>query len=117
MRNLPKIALGAWSWGKGTAGGDQVFGNHLEEKDLQPIFAAAMREIGQAHGLSVAQVGTAWAIAKGTLPIIGVTKVRHVEDAAQAAGAVLTAEEIERLETLADKANVSTIREWEKKME
>jgi hypothetical protein len=30
---------------------------------------------------------------------------------------VLTAEEIERLETLADKAEVSTIREWEKKME
>ncbi len=42
MRNLPKIALGAWSWGKGTAGGDQVFGNHLDEKDLQPIFEAAM---------------------------------------------------------------------------
>ena len=71
---------------------------------------------GKEHGLSVAQVGTAWAIAKGTLPIIGVTKVQHVEDAAQAAGAVLTAEEIERLETLADKAEVSTIREWEKKM-
>jgi hypothetical protein len=46
-----------------------------------------------------------------------VTKVQHVEDAAQAAGAVLTAEEIKRLETLADKAEVSTIREWEKKME
>ena len=26
---LPKIALGAWSWGVGAAGGDQVFGNHL----------------------------------------------------------------------------------------
>ena len=39
---MPKIALGAWSWGSGTAGGDQVFGNHLEEKDLQPIFDAAM---------------------------------------------------------------------------
>ena len=23
---LPKIALGAWSWGAGAAGGDQVFG-------------------------------------------------------------------------------------------
>ena len=42
MKNLPKIALGAWSWGSGTVGGDQVFGNHLEEKDLQPIFDAAM---------------------------------------------------------------------------
>lgn len=30
MKNLPKIALGAWSWGKGTAGGDQVFGNHFD---------------------------------------------------------------------------------------
>jgi hypothetical protein len=27
MKNLPKIALGAWSWGKGTAGGNQVFCN------------------------------------------------------------------------------------------
>ena len=42
MMNLPKIALGAWSWGSGTVGGDQVFGNHLEAKDLQPIFDAAM---------------------------------------------------------------------------
>lgn len=76
-----------------------------------------MAKIGEAHGLSVAQVGTAWAISKGVLPIIGVTKVRHVEDAAKAAGVTLTAEEISRLEELADKANVSTIREWEKKMD
>lgn len=78
---------------------------------------AAMKEIGEAHGLSAAQVGTAWAIAKGTLPIIGVTKVRHVEDAVKAASITLTPEEIMRLENLADKANVSTIREWEKKMD
>ena len=39
---LPKIALGAWSWGTGAAGGDQVFGNHLFEKDLQPVFNKAM---------------------------------------------------------------------------
>ena len=78
---------------------------------------AAMKEIGEIHGLSAAQVGTAWAIAKGTLPIIGVTKVRHVEDAVKAASITLTPEEIMRLENLADKANVSTIREWEKKMD
>lgn len=39
---LPKIALGAWSWGAGAAGGDQVFGNHLSEKELQPVFDKAM---------------------------------------------------------------------------
>lgn len=92
-------------------------------KSYNPILAqledltAEMAKIGEAHGLSVAQVGTAWAISKGVLPIIGVTKVRHVEDAAKAASVTLDAEEISRLEELADKANVSTIREWEKKMD
>ncbi len=38
----PKIALGAWSWGAGAAGGDQVFGNYLFEKDLKPVFEKAM---------------------------------------------------------------------------
>ena len=27
--NYPTIALGTWSWGKGMAGGDQVFGNNV----------------------------------------------------------------------------------------
>ena len=40
---LPKIALGAWSWGAGAAGGDQVFGNHLSENELKPVFEAAMK--------------------------------------------------------------------------
>lgn len=41
-KSLPKIALGAWSWGAGAAGGDQVFGNHLFETDLKPVFEKAM---------------------------------------------------------------------------
>ena len=76
-----------------------------------------MAEIGAKHNLSAAQVGTAWAINKGTLPIIGVTKIHHVEDAAKIIDVKLSAEEIIILENFADKADVSTIREWEKKME
>ncbi len=38
----PKIALGAWSRGAGAAGGDQVFGYYLFEKDLKPVFEKAM---------------------------------------------------------------------------
>ena len=41
---MPNIALGAWSWGVGAAGGDQVFGNHLFEEDLKPVFEAAMEK-------------------------------------------------------------------------
>lgn len=43
MKNYPKIALGTWSWGTGNAGGDQVFGNHLNTEKLQPIFEAAQK--------------------------------------------------------------------------
>jgi aryl-alcohol dehydrogenase-like predicted oxidoreductase len=59
-----------------------------------------MKAIAEAHDASVAQIATAWAIAKGTLPIIGVTKVKHVEDAARAAQIELSAEEISRMEAL-----------------
>ncbi len=41
-QTLPKIALGAWSWGAGAAGGDQVFGNHLFEDELKPVFDKEM---------------------------------------------------------------------------
>lgn len=76
-----------------------------------------LEEIGQSHGINVAQTATAWAVAKGTLPIIGVTKVHHVEDAVKAATVVLTEKEIELLEKTADGLELSTIRYWEKKME
>ncbi len=76
-----------------------------------------MKEIGEKHNLSVAQVGTVWAISKGTLPIVGVTKINHVEDLKKILDVKLSDEEIKKLESFADKANVSTIREWEKKME
>lgn len=77
---------------------------------------SAMKEIADSHGVGVAQLPVAWAIAKGTLPILGVTKVKHVEDAVKAAGLVLSDSEIKALEALADKANISTIRIWEKEM-
>lgn len=75
-----------------------------------------MRSIAVAYDATVAQIATAWAIAKGTLPIIGITKVKHVEDAAKAAKIDLAPQEILRLEELGEKTNVTTLREWEKEM-
>ena len=77
---------------------------------------AAMKKIADAHKVGVAQLPVAWAIAKGTLPILGVTKVQHVEDAVKAANLVLSHDEIKTLEELADKAEINTIRVWEKEM-
>ncbi len=77
---------------------------------------SAMKKIADAHNVDVAQLPVAWAIAKGTLPILGVTKVKHVEDAVKAANLVLSADEIKSMEALADAANINTIRVWEKEM-
>ena len=77
---------------------------------------AGLKEIADRHNIGVAQVPFAWAIAKGTLPIIGVTKVSHVEDAAKAGSIVLSLEEIDAIEALADKANINAVRMWEKEM-
>ena len=76
----------------------------------------AMAEIGKTKNASTAQIAIAWAIAKGTLPIIGATKPHHVEDAAAASKISLSAEEMERLETLAKEAGVDTRGSWEASM-
>ncbi len=75
-----------------------------------------LKEIADRHGVAIAQLPVAWAIAKGTLPIIGVTKVYQVEDAAKAAALELSADEIETMEHLASETPLNVIRYWEKEM-
>ncbi|MDO4288740.1 MAG: aldo/keto reductase [Eubacterium sp.] len=97
---------------EGTGRGE-AYNPYLEKIEK---LTAEMHRIGEKHKASPAQIATAWAIAKGTLPIIGVTKVRQVEEAAAAAQIVLTAEEVELLDKLGDDTGVNTLREWEKAM-
>lgn len=98
---------------EGTGRGDS-YNPHL--KKLK-VLTEELAVIGTRFDASPAQIATAWAIAKGTLPIIGVTKVKQVEEAAKAAQITLTPEEISRLEKLGDETGVHTLREWEKEMD
>lgn len=77
---------------------------------------AVMKNVADAHGVGVPQIGIAWAIAKGTVPIIGVTSPEQVEDAVKAAGVVLTDGEMEQLETAAAETGVDTRGSWEHPM-
>ena len=77
---------------------------------------AGLKEIADRRGVPAAQLPVAWAIAKGTLPIIGVTKTYQVEDAAGAAKLALTQEEVEEMEHLAGEMPLNVIRGWEKEM-
>lgn len=76
-----------------------------------------MTVIGKKHNVSCSQIGIAWAIAKGALPIIGATKERHVIEAAEAAQISLAAKEVARLEALADTTGIDTRGDWEHSME
>lgn len=97
------------------AGSDRAASYNPVLQELDELIAE-MKAIGKKYGATPAQIGTAWAIAKGTLPIIGVTKVEQVEEAAKAAEIKLTSDEIKRLQMLGDKTGVCTLRPWEKEM-
>jgi aryl-alcohol dehydrogenase-like predicted oxidoreductase len=97
---------------EGTGRGE-AYNSHL--KELTALIDE-LKMIGTRFDASPAQIATAWAIAKGTIPIIGVTKVCQVEEAAKAEQIELTTDEINRLERLGDETGVKTLREWEKEM-
>jgi len=61
---------------------------------------AAMREIGEAHGVSVARVALAWLLAKSHVMsvIIGAKTVEQLDDNLAAVDLTLTAEEVARLD-------------------
>ncbi len=85
--------------------------------DKIEIMNAKLKEVADKYNVAPAQIPVAWAIAKGALPIIGVTKVSHVEDAVKACNVKLTQDEIEDLQNTADSLELNLIRMWEKKME
>lgn len=75
-----------------------------------------MAAIGEGHGASAADVATAWAIAKGTTPIIGVTKPDYVDGLVRARSVELTDAEIADMEVLAEAAHVDTRGWWEQEI-
>ncbi|MGK4222654.1 aldo/keto reductase [Parabacteroides distasonis] len=77
---------------------------------------AVMRTVGDKYSVTPAQVALAWAIAKGTTPIIGVTKPAQVQDAVRAMQVVLTADEVKILEDAAESTGVDTRGSWENPM-
>lgn len=81
------------------------------------VITAELKRVAASHEVSAAQIATAYAINKGVLPILGVTKMYQVEEAVKMADIVLTAEEIAALEAAADKSGADSVQFWESRME
>jgi len=79
-----------------------LFGNRLytatESADARVI--AALDEVARARSLPHAQVALAWLLQKGgvTAPIVGATKMHHLEDAVASLEVTLTSDEVRALE-------------------
>ncbi len=84
--------------------------------DKLEIINSKLSEVASKHGVNTAQIPIAWAIAKGTLPIIGVTGKKQVEDAVKASNVELSDDEIRTIEETADRLGIDAIRFWEKEM-
>ena len=84
--------------------------------DKLEILNAELGKLADKYSVGMAQIPVAWAIAKGTLPIIGVTKENQVLDAVKAANITLSDEEVSSLEKVADSLELNVIRFWEKEM-
>lgn len=79
------------------------FGKGLYAKTAEADrkIVSVVAEIAAERGLSRAQVALAWVLAKPGIaaPIVGATKLAHLDDAIAAVGVALSESEIKRLET------------------
>ena len=62
------------------------------------VIISRVAEIAEKRGVSMTEVSLAWLLTKVTSPVVGATKMHHIEGAAKAVEFELTAEEITYLE-------------------
>ncbi len=74
---------------------------------------AVLRKTAEAHSIDPSQVPVLWAISKGAVPIVGITKPEHAEKLAAALKVTLTAEETDELTEEAGKTGIRQQGSWE----
>ncbi|KAH7343984.1 NADP-dependent oxidoreductase domain-containing protein [Rhizoctonia solani] len=63
-----------------------------------PKIVEKVEEIAKKHGVTMAQIATAWTLTKVTAPIVGTTSLKNLEELAAAVHIQLSEEEIKALE-------------------
>ena len=67
-------------------------------REQDEVIIRRVAEIAERRGVSMTEVSLAWLLTKVTAPIVGATKLHHIEGAAKAVDLVLTDEETAYLE-------------------
>ena len=66
--------------------------------DQDNMIIARVAELAEKHGVTMTEISLAWLLTKVTAPVVGATKLHHIEGAAKAVDLELSAEEISYLE-------------------
>ena len=80
--------------------GDPGRGQHswtIDEEHTREIIGRGL-ELAERRGVTMTEVSLAWLLSKVTSPVVGATKLHHIEGAAKAVDLELTPEEILYLE-------------------
>jgi len=94
---LGRSAAAALEKSSTRAQSDHVLDMQFSQADVETL--KRVEETGRKHGRSNAQIATAWLLHKGvTAPIVGASKMQHLEDAIAATEIKLTDAEIKYLE-------------------
>ena len=83
-----------------TRAGDDALANYLYAQDSDWTVIEANNELARTRGLRPAQTALAWLLSREgvSAPIIGATKIAHLDDAIEAVGIALGDEELKALE-------------------
>ena len=84
--------------------------------DKLELLNLELKKLSDKYNVQIPQIPIAWAIYKGTLPIIGVTKIEQVDDVVKAMKVNLSKEDVENIENFAKGLDINVIRFWEKEM-
>ena len=69
-------------------------------RDQDAPILARVAELADRRGVSMTEISLAWLLTRVTAPVVGATKISHIEGAAKAVDLTLTAEECTYLEEL-----------------
>ena len=67
-------------------------------KEQDEVIIQRVAELAEKHGVSMTEVSLAWLLTKVTAPVVGATKLHHIEGAAKAVQLELAEEELSYLE-------------------
>ena len=67
-------------------------------KEQDEVIIRRVAELAEKHGVSMTEISLAWLLTKVTSPVVGATKLRHIEGAAKAVDIELSPDEISYLE-------------------